>query len=151
MDASSHLVGRIDGHTYFPQLSRNPVVPRSLARIAFLRNTDTPNISELYYANLDGSGEVAYESGNIKWDGWHENSEAFVFTTGTSQMILGSTQAPSSALVDGIDLRWTDANAFLFLSGSYGDWTLMQGQLGAAPVPIVNPAGDFITYDFLKW
>ena len=151
MDASSHLVGRIDGHTYFPQLSRNPVVPRSLARIAFLRNTDTPNISELYYANLDGSGEVAYESGNIKWDGWHENSEAFVFTTGTSQMFLGSTQAPSSALVEGIDLRWTDANAFLYLSGSHGDWTLMQGQLGAAPVPIVSPAGDFITYDFLKW
>ncbi len=151
MDASSHLVSRIDGHTYFPQLSGNPVVPRSLARIAFLRNTDTPNISELYYANLDGGGEVAYESGNIKWNGWHGNSEAFVFTTGTSQMFLGSTQAPPSALVDGIDLSWTDANAFLFLSGSYGAWTLMRGQLNAAPVPIVSPSGDFITYDFLKW
>ncbi len=151
MDASSHLVSRIDGQTYFLQLSGNPVVPRSLARIAFLRNTDTPNISELYYANLDGGGEVAYESGNIKWDGWHGNSEAFVFTTGTSQMFLGSTQTPPSALVDGIDLSWTDANAFLFLSGSYGDWTLMRGQLNAAPVPIVSPSGDFITYDFLKW
>ena len=151
MDASSHLVSRIDGQTYFLQLSGNPVVPRSLARIAFLRNTDTPNISELYYANLDGGGEVAYESGNINWDGWHGNSEAFVFTTGTSQMFLGSTQAPPSALVDGIDLSWTDANAFLFLSVSYDDWTLMRGQLNAAPVPIVSPSGDFITYDFLKW
>ncbi len=151
MDASSGLVSRIDGHTYFPQLSGHPVIPRSLARIAFLRNTDTPNISELYYANLDGSGEVAYERGNIKWNGWHENSEAFVFTTGTSQMFLGSTQASPTALADGIDLRWTDANAFLFLSGSFGDWTLMRGQLGAASVPIISPTGDFITYDFLKW
>ncbi len=150
-DASSTLVSSIQGQTYFAQLSGNPVVPPSLARIAFQRKSDTPNISELYYANLDGGGEVAYASGNIKWNGWHENSESFVFTTGTSQMSLGSTQAPPTALADGIDLQWTDANAFLFLSGSFGDWTLMRGELGAAPVPLVSPAGDFIAYDTLKW
>lgn len=151
MDASSHLVSTIDGHTYFPQLSGNPVVPGSLARIAFLRDTDMPNISVLYIDNLDGGGEVAYEEGNIKWNGWHGDSESFVFTTGTSQMFLGSIQVPSSAIADGIDLRWTDANEFLFLSGSYGDWTLMLGELDEAPGSVVSPTGDFVAYDFLKW
>ena len=151
LDSSSHLISTINGHTYIPQLSGNPVVPSSLARIAFLRDTDMPNISELYFANLDGGGEVAYESGNIKWDGWHYNSESFVFTTGTSQMFLGSPQVPSSVLANGIDLQWTDANEFLFLSGSHGDWTLMRGGIGVAPAPVVSPAGDFIAYDFLKW
>ena len=45
-------------------------------------------------------------------------------------------------------LEWIDNTKFLCLSGSYGAWTLMRGEIGGGLIPIVSPAGDFVSYDF---
>jgi hypothetical protein len=64
---------------------------------------------------------------------------------------LGLVGNPPTALGAGRDLRWMTDDSFLYLSGAVESWTLMKGQLGGDPTPLVELTGDliWIDYDFV--
>ncbi|MGH2627352.1 MAG: hypothetical protein ACRDHY_11955, partial [Anaerolineales bacterium] len=120
-----------------------------LSRIGFPRDTAVPNVSELVLANANGSGASVYAIGQITWLGWAPFSSHFTYSFGDpTNLQLGTPGGGPVSLATGIRLRWIDATRFLYLSGSFGSWTLQQGEIGAAPVPLASPAGDFIAFDF---
>lgn len=120
-----------------------------LSRIGFPRDTAVPNVSELVLANADGTGASVYATGQITWLGWAPFSSHFTYSFGDPTNVqLGTPGGGPVPLATGIRLRWIDATQFLYLSGSYGSWTLQRGEIGAASVPLASPAGDFIAYDF---
>jgi hypothetical protein len=149
--SSSSMTGTVMGDFYFSQVFSSPVMSPTLNRMAFLRDTATTNIRDLFLANPDGTGETLHETGDIGWVGWVPDGIHFVYSLGDPMNLqLGTDGAGSIPLTTGRDLRWINANKFLCLSGSIGAWTLMIGEPGVAPIPLVSPSGDFISYDFTR-
>jgi hypothetical protein len=142
--------GRISGQTYFPQLSGYPLVSPDLSRVVFTRPGESPNSSDLYFANLDGTLETRYVNGDIQWAGWNPDGVRFVFGIEPQNLQIGSVGQPSSPLAFGNDLRWLDPDEYLYLSGVRGDWSLQRGQVTGLESTLVSPAGDFINYDFAQ-
>lgn len=144
------LMAQISGQTYFPQLSRHALVSSDLQHVAFLRDTETLNVSDLYIANLNDGSEVRYANGGIEWAGWHPDGARFLFGYGPMDLQLGSVGQPPSPLVEGTSLRWVNDVEYLYLAGEYGHWTLMRGRLDGGRTPLVSPAGNFVAYDFAR-
>jgi hypothetical protein len=147
--SSSTNVSTIPGDFYFSQVFSSSVMSPTLNRVAFLRDTATPNIRDLILANPDGTGESTYATGDIGWVGWAPDGVHFVYSEGgPMDLQLGTDGAAAIPLVTGMDLSWINANRYLYLAGSMGSWTLMRGELGLAPAALASPSGDFISYDF---
>jgi len=147
--ATANNIGTISGDFYFAQAFGEPSLSPNLQRVAFLRETGTPNVKDLILANADGSGEVIYDTGNIQWNGWALDSTHFVYSLGGPMNLhLGVDGGSSTSIGSCNDLRWRNNNTFLCLSGSLGSWSLMRGQIGGGLITLVSPAGDFIAYDF---
>ncbi len=144
---SPTLVSTIDGQFFFPSFSV-PLLSPDLSQVAFTRPTSTLNVSNLYRAFADGSGEAlvgVYGS----WNGWSPDSSHFVFTVDDPMNLqVGDSAGGISPLVNGTDLDWLGPAQFVFLSGTSGAWTLNRGGLGLPTTPLASPAGDFVDYDF---
>jgi hypothetical protein len=137
----------IAGEFFFTQTRYTAISP-DFAKVAFERDTATPNIMELYIANVDGTGETLYDTGNISWWNWNPDSTNFVYRTDTGDLRLGRLGAGPMTLGNGTNLRWVNTTRYLYLTGSYGSWTLKLGTLGGADTTLASPAGDFVAYDF---
>lgn len=149
VSATAVNVGTVNGDFYFSQAFSESSLSYNLQHVAFLRETGTPNIKDLYLANADGSGEVVYDTGNIQWQGWALDNVHFVYSLGGPMNLqLGVVGGASTSIGLCDDLRWRNNNTFLCLSGSMSSWTLMRGQIGSGLTALVSPAGDFIAYDF---
>jgi len=143
--------GTIAGDFYFSQVFSSSTLSTHLDRLAFIRETATPNIRELYLANTDGSEQTIYDTGEIRWEGWAPDGIHFVYSlSDPMDMVLGSIGESPAILANGTDLSWLNASDFLYLSGSIGSWTLQRGSIGTAPITMATPAGDFISYDFTR-
>jgi hypothetical protein len=142
------MLGTLTGQLYFPQMGGGSLLSPNLARVAILRDTATPNIRQLVLANADGSGETVYVTDDIQWAGWAPDSTHFVFGQGSpTGLTLGQVGGASAPIGSGTDLRWISPTEFLYLSGSYGAWSLVRGGIGAASTTLVSPAGDFTSFD----
>ncbi len=138
----------ISGDFFFAQFD-SPLLSPDLSRVAFLRDTGTPNVRNLIIANADGSGETIYATGQLGWLGWAPDGAHFIFSESAGNNIrLGSLGTPASALVTGTRLRWLDGTQFLYLSGSAGAWTLSRGSIGGGSIALAPLAGDFPSFDF---
>ncbi|HEY44887.1 MAG TPA: hypothetical protein G4O11_12980 [Anaerolineae bacterium] len=141
-------LGTILGDFYFTQTSYSLMSPM-LDRVAYLSETPTPNIYDLFLATADGSGETLYASGDIQWHGWAPDNIHFVFAMGSPlDLHLGRSGSAPLPLCSGLNLRWIDDVNFLCLSGAFGSWTLMKGEIGGTVTPLASPLGDFVSYDF---
>jgi hypothetical protein len=144
-------IATIAGDFYFSQVFSTTILSPLFDRVAFMRETATPNIRELYIAQSDGAAETIYDTGEISWVGWAPDGIHFVYSlTDPMDLIIGSVGDSPAPLVTGMDLRWINNRDFLYLSGSMGAWTLMKGSIGTAPTSLVTPVGDFISYDFTR-
>ena len=149
--SSSTHVGTIPGDFYFSQVFSSSTISPNLNRLAFIRDTAAPNIRDLFLANADGTGETLYANGDISWVGWAPDGVHFVYRLGGPMNLqLGTDGGADVPLATGINLRWIDANSYLYLSGGLGSWTLMMGELGMASTSLASPSGDFISYDFTQ-
>ncbi len=140
----------IGGEFYFTQMGEGgfgSLISPDLSTLAFRRET-SPNVYDFYLANADGSSETLYDSGDVRWKGWSPDSIHFVYVKGTNDLYLGRIGMPPLMLGTGTDLRWITPTRYLYLSGSYGAWTLVRGELGAGDTPLVSPSGEFVAYDF---
>jgi Tol biopolymer transport system component len=144
-------IATIAGDFYFSQVFSTTTLSPLFDRVAFMRETATPNVRELYIAQSDGTAETIYDMGEITWAGWAPDGIHFVYSlTDPMDLVIGSVGDPPAPLVTGIDLRWINNRDFLYLSGSMGTWTLMKGSIGTAPISLATPVGDFISYDFTR-
>jgi hypothetical protein len=138
----------IGGDFFFAQFDA-PLLSPDLSRVAFLRETGTPNVRNLIIANSDGSGETIYATGQLGWMGWAPDGAHFIFSEGAGNNIrLGSLGAAATPLVTGTRLRWLDGSQFLYLSGSFGAWTLTRGSIGGGSIALAPLAGDYPSFDF---
>lgn len=136
----------ISGEFYFSQMGEGALISPDLSKVVFRRET-SPNVYDLYHANRDGSAETVYDSGDVRWKGWSPDSSQFAYAKGSNGLYLGKVGTPPTMLGTGADLRWITSTNYLYLSGSYGAWTLMRGELGASDSPLVSPAGEFVAFD----
>jgi hypothetical protein len=144
-------LGTILGDFYFSQAFTEAVLSPNLQHVAFLRDTPTPNVRDLYIANPDGTSASVYATGDIRFLGWSPDSAHFIYSDGGPMNLLLGVLGSAPSLIGACNQpRWVDSSHFLCLSGSLGSWTLIRGQIGAGLTPIVNPAGDFVSYDFAK-
>jgi hypothetical protein len=142
-------VSTITGGFYFPQVFGAPLLSPNLNRVAFLRNTPTPNVYDLYLANADGSGAAVYTNGDIQWMGWAPDNSHFVYSSGGPMNLqLGVDGGAPTPIGTCTGLRWINNTRFLCLSGSMGSWTLMRGQIGGPLTAIISPAGNYVAFDF---
>lgn len=122
-----------------------------LARVAYQSPLDpeTPNLSALRIALLDGSGESVYERGNLTFYRWAHTGERFVFTVEDS-IRIGEPGSP--ALVIGAapirEVTWVDADSFLYLKRSGDTWELRWREVGT-PGMLIDSAPD-LSYDFIR-
>ena len=140
----------IEGQSFFPQAFGAPVIAPDLSKVAFMRAGSEQNEGHLIIADEDGSSEIIYTSGNLRWVGWSPDSSAFIFSMGPTDLKLGTIGEPPQPLGDGVQFRWANSEDYLFLTGNRGSWTLMMGSVGVGVKEIVRPVGDFIAYDFVQ-
>ena len=140
----------IVGQSFFPQAFGAPVIAPDLSKVAFIRSGSEQNEGQLIIADEDGSSEIIYTSGNLRWVGWSPDGSAFVYSVGPTDLKLGIIGEPPQPLGDGVQFRWINSDDYLFLTGNRGGWTLMMGSVGVGVKEIVRPVGDFIAYDFVQ-
>ncbi|MEE9508628.1 MAG: hypothetical protein V3V44_05000, partial [Anaerolineales bacterium] len=141
-------LGRIEGDFYFTQVFSNSSLSPQLNRVAFVRELDPPNQGELNIANVDGSEEMLIETGAINWVGWAPDGRHFVYSVDDpTDLIIGVDGGEPLFTVEGLDLQWLSGDRYLLLSGSPGDWRLIEGRIDGSREVISNPGGDFIDYD----
>lgn len=137
----------ISGNFFFPQFGAAALAP-DLGRVAFARSGATPNTTDLFLANADGSAEGPYVSGDVGWKGWSPDSQHFVFSQDSpADLMLGSPAVASEPLASGHTLQWIGPTEFVLLSGGQGSWTLARGSIGGPLVPLASPTGDFVAFD----
>ena len=147
--SSAASLGTIPGDFYFPQVFSSSILSPQLNRVILIRDNETEEVSELYIANITTMEEEIYISGEIHWGSWSPNGQHFVFGyTDPMSIYLGSEGREPLSLSNGTNFRWINGEEYLYLSGSRGDWTLMKGALGEAPIALAHPAGDYISFDF---
>lgn len=144
-----HL-GTIAGGFFFSQIGSSAVSP-DLNWVAFVRETGTPNVRDLFLAHMDGSGETLYATGGISWSGWGPDSSRFAFgLDAPTNLQVGAPGRPAAPLATGTKLRWANGTTYVYLSGSSGAWTLMRGSIGGPTVSLASPAGEFIAFDVIN-
>jgi hypothetical protein len=141
------LVSTIDGQ-FFLMSAYGPLVSPDLTQVVYSRPTTTPNVSNLYRAAVDGSGETVL--GNYTaWMGWSPDSAHLVYSSGdATNLLVADLAGAATPLVSGTELRWFSPEAFVYLSGSIGAWTLARGSIAGAPMALASPVGDFVDYAF---
>ncbi len=137
----------ITGGFYFSKFDSS--LSPDLSRVAFLRETGTPNVQNLILANANGSGETIYATGQMGWLGWSPDDVHFVFSEGAGNNLrLGALGASPVALATGTRLRWISSTDFIYLAGSPALWTLTRGSIGGGSTALATLSGDFPSFDF---
>jgi hypothetical protein len=140
----------VQGQFLFFGQGSQPLLSPDLSRLAFIRQTATPNQSELLTANADGSGETGYGSGSFRWLGWSPDSQHFAYidTLASGPVIMmasvGGTPAPLAA---GQALTWISATGFISLQGSPANWSLILGDLQGSSDLLAGGGGGYPAFD----
>lgn len=138
----------ISGQFFMMGVGFEPLLAPDLSHVAFTRATATVNVWDLFIAAPDGTGETLVATGDVQWAGWAPDGVHFVYSNGGPMNLqLGTVGGASVPLVVGTDLAWLNSTDYLYLSGSFGAWTLNHGSLGAATVPLVSPISPMVQFD----
>jgi Tol biopolymer transport system component len=141
------LQATISGEFFFSQFDAPAVAP-DLMRLAFLRETTTPNVRELILANLDGSNETVVTTDQVTWKGWSPDGSRFLYAASEPTFLqMGVVGGASTAMPVGASPMWADASSYVYLAGSSGAWTLSRTDLAGTTTVIAHPAGDYVSFD----
>ncbi len=141
------VLREFEGDFFRPQ-GPAPLLSPNLAWLAFRRAGASFGESRLVLASLLDGGESVYDRGSIQWGGWGPDSAHFIYTKdGGTALQLGALGAEPQPLAEGIGLRWLDADRFLYLRGTPGDYAIVLQQLEGSPLPLAFPAGNTVTFD----
>ncbi len=147
---SAVLVGTIAGDCYFPSFG-GPLIAPDLGHVAFTRETATPNVETLFVAAADGSGERAYATGAVQWEGWSPDGLHFAYRLdGPTNLQLGALDGGAIPLPAGMGLEWVNATQYLYLTGGGTSWTLMLGSVGGSSLPLASLSSPATAFDFIE-
>lgn len=129
-----------------------PAISGDSSRTAYLVEITpgSPPILELHLANVDGSGDTVYATGDLQFRGWSKDGLHFVYTDGSPNPKIGEYGvAPISlgAITNLIGLEWVDSSRFLFQNNNGTEFRLWMGEIGLPPVLIDSTPGDRIIFD----
>jgi hypothetical protein len=127
-----------------------------LSMLAYLRDSATPNVEEIYFANIDGSGETLYDTADLQPQGWSPDSinYAYIVTTmGGRELRIGRPgYGPFNAATSSNTIRdanWVDNTRLLYFDGSHPNWDLKLAVLGTGTSTLASTSGGLIpNYDF---
>ena len=112
-----------------------------------------PPVLDLHLANADGSGDVVYVSGDLRFHGWSTDGINFIYSnSGHTPRVgqLGDTPTflPGISFLGGVS--WVDETRFLYSNNPGAGWELWLRELGSPGTLLVSTTGDSIRYDFVK-
>jgi Tol biopolymer transport system component len=127
-----------------------------LSMLAYLRDSATPNVEEIYFANIDGSGEILYDTADLQPHGWSPDSINYAYivsTLGGAELRIGRpSYAPLTIYTSTNALRdvsWVDNSRLLYFDGSHPNWDLKLTVMGTGTYTLASATGSFIpSYDF---
>jgi hypothetical protein len=127
-----------------------------LGTLAYLRDSGTPNIEEIYFANFDGSGETLYDTADLRPQGWSPDSLNYAYivsTGGGAELRIGrQAHAPFAAATTANTFRevqWVDNTRLLHFDGSHPSWALKLTVLGSGSFTLTTVTGGTLPiYDF---
>ncbi len=127
-----------------------------LSMLAYLRDSGTPNIEEIYFSNFDGSGETLYDTADLRPQGWSPDSINYAYivsTLGGAELRIGrSGYAPLAVATTTNTFRsvqWVDNTRLLHFDGSHPSWDLKLTVLGSGSFTLATTTGATLpTYDF---
>jgi hypothetical protein len=139
------------GESFFFGMGPHSLLSPDLNRVAYTRETTTPDVYQLVLVEADGSGEVVYATGRFFWQGWGPDSVHFLFGSGLPAALqLGQVGGSPSIVEEGTDVRWLNATEYAFLTGSPGTWELRRGVLGGPATVLVASTAQSFSYDFTQ-
>lgn len=148
---SAVRLSTIPGDFFFFGMGPHPLVSPGLSRVAFARETTTPNISQMIIANVDGTGEVVHGTGRFFWQGWGPDSNLFLYGSDQPSLLqLGQLSGGYAVVEEGTDVRWLDASSYLFLYRGRGRWELRKSVVGGPVTTLVTSTAEFFSYDFAR-
>jgi Tol biopolymer transport system component len=138
-----------------PFFHENVLLSPETSRIAYLAmvTPGAPPIVDLHIANVDGSGDVIYDSGDRSFEAWSTDGEHFIFTEAGHNPKVGRLGDPPLALTGitlMLNISWVDETRFLYLNRLSGSWELWLRELGTPGMLLASTTGDIIRYDFVK-
>ncbi len=136
-----------------PSFISPPSISPDASRIVYLAplSGGGPNDVELHIANVDGSDNLIYDTGNLIFESWSPDAVHFSYSMQGNNPKIGRLGNPPLSLA-GVtmirELRWVNENSFLYLNRLSGSWELWRRELGTPGNLIDSTTGDFIPYDF---
>jgi hypothetical protein len=123
-------------------------------KIAFLTGVSpgAPLVLDLHIANADGSGDLVYTSGDVRFHDWTPSGEHFIYSeNGTNPQVgrIGYPPLSLSAVSFINNVSWVDETRYLYLDKPGANWDLWLGELGASAVLLASTTGDNLPYDFV--
>lgn len=141
--------------TSVPFFHEIPSISPDMSKMAYLTmvTPGAPPIVDLHISNVDGSGDVIYNSGDRQFEAWSVDSAHFIYTEGGHNPKIGQIGF-SPQNITGVTLmlniQWVDDTHFLYLNRLSGSWELWLGEMGAPGILIGSTTGDRIWYDFTR-
>lgn len=141
--------GAFAGDFYFEQQRGGSLLSPTLDHVAFFRRTGDERIMVL--SAIEEPVEQVYDRQVTRWNGWSPDGRHFIYGTGDpASAKRGAWGTDPIPMPSGTEYRWLSVDAFLYLTGERGDWTLSRGNLGGGTMTLVSPIAEFVQYDFAR-
>jgi hypothetical protein len=144
------LMATITAKFYHTQTQDVAISP-DLSKLVYTRESGTPSILDLYFANIDGSGESLYDTHEIRPQGWAPDSTNYAYVVNLpmgAELRIGKAGFPPMVQTATTDIfrnvAWVDNTRLLFFEGSHPNWDLYLGVLGGGNTLLASVSGDFI-------
>lgn len=122
------------------------------SKVIYLEQVGEPtdNTWELHIANQNGSGDINFYTGQMRFTNWNPDSSWFVFKE-NNEYFLGQVGSdgiwPLADTLPVFEMAWIDSGRYLYFSGSYGAFDLRIGSFAAPSYSIAGTNSEFPVFD----
>lgn len=126
-----------------------PILSPDLSKVAYLAEVGSPGdaIFEFHIANVDGSGDILLQTGQLRFIGWGSDSTHFLVGLEEGKVHLGGISGDEfiplgddESIFGGVE--WIDSEKFLFLSRSSDGWKIYLASIDGSKELIVDLYGS---------
>lgn len=121
-------------------------------RVAYMEEItpgSPPNLG-LHLSNVDGSGDMTYATGPLKFYGWASNGVHFLYTDASPNPLIGQYgvgPTPLASVTQLIKASWVDETRFFFESKNGINFEFWLGEVGL-PSILLNSGNGRVNFDF---
>lgn len=121
-------------------------------RVAYMQPTGGDGRTwELHLANADGSGDTAYDTGQLNFEAWSPDGNHFIYSQQGENPQIGQVGSapqaiPGTTRIGGVE--WVNSTQYLYTNRDSGARELWLGELGATNTLIDSTSGNGFNSDF---